>query len=284
MRNVTLKGLAMHKMRALLTTFSVVIGVAMISGAYVVSDTMLRAADSLSASAYQKTDAVVTAKQAFNKKDDVGTAVTVPASLAQKVRSLPQVAVAAGDITEQAKLINNKGKVIGTGPYFAVGYDPVNAPKLSPFVLTSGRYATARDEVVIDKGTADDQNWKVGDRVKVAAIGPVKTYKVVGVTKFGAVDQLGSATVALFTVPEAQSMFRKGTDYNSVLVGARPGVSPAQLQSALRTQLGASATVQSAKAQDRFTLGGLTQFVKILRGILVGFGAISIFVGAFIIF
>ena len=59
MRKVTLKGLAMHKTRGVLTTLAVVIGVAMISGAYVVSDTMLSAAHSLSSSAYDNTDAVV---------------------------------------------------------------------------------------------------------------------------------------------------------------------------------------------------------------------------------
>src|SRR3954469_11309363 len=284
MRKVTLKGLAMHKMRAVLTCLAIVIGVAMISGAYVVSHTMLSAADSLSASAYDNTDAVVTAKQAFNKEDTVGTAVTVPASKLDSVRSLPQVAAATGDITEQAKLINDKGKVIGTGPYFAVGYDPASAKNLTPFNLTDGRFATARNEVVIDKGTASDQHWKIGDTIKVAAIGPVKKYKVVGITKFGSVDTLGSATVALFTLPEAQAMFRKGANVNSILVAAKDGVSPDQLRSTLRSQLGSAVSVQSAKAQDRFTLGGLTFFVKLIRGILVAFGAISIFVGAFIIF
>src|SRR4051794_13763131 len=259
MRKVTLKGLAMHKMLAVLTTLAVVIGVAMISGAYVVSDTMLSAAKSLSTSAYDNTDAVVTKKQAFNQKDTVGTAVTVPAATLAKVRSLPQVASATGDITEQAKLINRKGKVVGSGPYFAVGYDPASARDLTPFNLTSGRFAKAPNEVVIDKGTADDQHWKIGDSIKVVAIGPAKTYRVVGITKFGNVDTLGSATVALFTTGEAQAMFRKGANFNSILVGAKNGVSKPQLQSALRSELGPGVTVESAKAQDRFTLSGLTQ-------------------------
>src|SRR5258705_10765488 len=111
MTKVTLKGLAMHKTRAILTPLAVVIGVAMISGAYVVSDTMLSAAKSLSSSAYDNTDAVVSAKQAFKQNDTVGSSVTVsPATLA-KVRQDPNVAMATGDITEQAKLIDKKGKV-----------------------------------------------------------------------------------------------------------------------------------------------------------------------------
>src|SRR3954453_23118772 len=179
MTKVALKGLAMHKTRAVLTTLAVVIGVAMISGAYVVSDTMLSAATSLSGSAYDNTDAVVTKKQAFtNGSDTIGTAVTVkPATLA-KIRSMPQVAAATGDITEQAKLISKKGKVIGSGPYFAIGLDPVNGKNLTPFKLSDGRFATAPNEVVIDKGTADKEHYKVGDSIKVSAIGPAKTYKI----------------------------------------------------------------------------------------------------------
>ncbi|MEY2431169.1 MAG: putative transport system permease protein, partial [Acidimicrobiaceae bacterium] len=131
MMKVTLKGLMLHKTRAVLTTLAVVIGVAMITGAYVVSDTMISAANSLSGSAYDNTDAVVTQKQAFNATNDtVGTAVVVKPDVLAKVRSLPQVAAATGDITEQAKLVDKKGKVIGSGPYFAVGLDPVNGKNL----------------------------------------------------------------------------------------------------------------------------------------------------------
>src|SRR4051812_35068889 len=285
MMKVTLRGLALHKTRAVLTTLAVVIGVAMITGAYVVSDTMLAAAKSLSGSAYDNTDAVVLKKQAFTTgSDTVGTAVTIKPSVLKKIRSLPQVAAASGDVTEQAKLIDDKGKVIGSGPYFAVGMDPVNGKNLTPFKLTQGHFATAPNEVVIDKGTADKEHWKLGDKVRVSAIGPHKTYNIVGITKWGSVDNFGTATAAVFTLPEAQAMFHKGNAYNSVLVGARDGVSPQQLQASLKTQLGPSVTVQSAKKQDRFTLDGLTSFVKIIRGILVAFGMVSIFVGAFIIF
>src|SRR5437763_15442846 len=195
MTKVTLKGLALHKTRAVLTTLAVVIGVAMISGAYVVSDTMLSAASSLSSSAYDNTDAVVAKKQAFTTgNDSVGTAVTIPPSVLAKVRQNPNVAMATGDVTEQAKLINKKGKVIGSGPYFAVGLDPVNGKNLTPFKLTSGRFATAPNEVVIDKATADKKHYKVGDSIKVSAIGPAKTYTVVGITKWGSVDNFGTAT------------------------------------------------------------------------------------------
>src|SRR5215212_2332869 len=172
MMKVAIKGLSLHKARAVLTTLAVVIGVAMISGAYVVSDTMLAAANSLSGSAYDNTDAVVTKAQAFKADDTIGTAVTVSPAVLNKIRALPNVAAATGDVTEQAKLIDKKGKVIGTGPYFAVGLDPASGKNLTPFKLSDGRFAVAPNEIAIDKSTAEKQNWKLGQSIKVSAIGP----------------------------------------------------------------------------------------------------------------
>src|SRR3954465_6237062 len=213
MIKVTLKGLGLHKTRAVLTTLAVVIGVAMITGAYVVSDTMLSAANSLSTSAYNNPDAVVTKKTTFTSSDNVGTAVTVPPSVLAKVRDLPQVAAPPGDITEQAKLISRKGKVIGSGPYFAIGLDPVNGKNLTPFKVTEGRFAMTPNEVVIDKSTADKENYKVGDQIKVVAIGASKTFRVVGIAKWGSVDKFGTATAAIFTLPESQKLFNKGSKF-----------------------------------------------------------------------
>ena len=56
MIGVSLKGLAGRKLRAMLTAFAIVLGVAMVSASFTVSDTMTRGVDSLSASAYDGTD------------------------------------------------------------------------------------------------------------------------------------------------------------------------------------------------------------------------------------
>jgi MacB-like periplasmic core domain len=60
---VALKGLAGRKVRALLTAFAVVIGVSMVSGTFVLTDTMQKAFDGIFAASYENTDAVVTGKE-----------------------------------------------------------------------------------------------------------------------------------------------------------------------------------------------------------------------------
>ena len=59
MIKVALKGLAGRKVRALLTALAVVIGVSMVSGTFVLTDTMQKAFDGIFDESYEGTDAVV---------------------------------------------------------------------------------------------------------------------------------------------------------------------------------------------------------------------------------
>jgi hypothetical protein len=63
MIKVALKGLAGRKVRALLTALAVVIGVSMVSGTFVLTDTMQKAFDGIFTESYDGTDAVVNGRQ-----------------------------------------------------------------------------------------------------------------------------------------------------------------------------------------------------------------------------
>lgn len=105
MIRLALRGLMARRGRTVMTALAVVLGVAMVTAAFTVSDTMLRAANSLTASAYDGTDAVVGAPVAFTSTD-VGTRQPITASVLSTVRAVPQVGVATGDILDQARLID----------------------------------------------------------------------------------------------------------------------------------------------------------------------------------
>ena len=105
---VALKGLAARKLRALLTAFAVVIGVSMVSGTYVLTDTMQSAFDGIFNASAEKSDAVVSGKEVVS--GSTSGAATVPASLLGKVRDLPSVETAAGTIGGDD---GSKAEVIG---------------------------------------------------------------------------------------------------------------------------------------------------------------------------
>src|SRR6478735_5492096 len=285
MVKVALRGMATRRLRTALTALAIVLGVAMVSAAFTVGDTMRQAADSLSTSAYKGTDAVVSAPAAF-KTDGIGASDTVSASVLNEVRAVPGVGVATGDILQEARLIGHDGKAIGQGPYFGMGYDASasNTQRLNPLHIKEGRWATGPDEVVVDAGTARKEHFAVGDSVNIAAHGPRHSYKIVGTAKFGDVEALGTATVAVFDLKTAQSMFVDHAGrYDDVLVAAAPGTTPEQLRANLR-QAFPSLAVRTAEAQDRFTFDGLKSFISIIKTVLLVFGFIAIFVGAFTIY
>jgi putative ABC transport system permease protein len=287
MTRIALKSLAARRLRTALTALAVVLGVAMVSAAFTITDTMRGAADSLSSAAYDGTDAVVQARTAFEVDAGDWTAErpTVDASVLDKVRAVPGVAVAAADVTDEAKIIKRDGKPAGDGPYFGVGYDArtPGTEQLTPFRLAGGRWATGSGEVVIDAGTAADQDYRVGSTVTVTTRGEPHELEVVGIARFGSVKSLGTATFAVFDVDVARELLGRGDQVDGILVAARDGVPAAQLRAALADALPGASVVSAAK-QDRFTLDGLRQFISIIRIVLLVFGGVAILVGAFTIF
>ncbi|MHB8233301.1 MAG: ABC transporter permease [Solirubrobacteraceae bacterium] len=287
MIRTALKGIVARRTRTVLTGLSIVLGVAMIAGAMTLSDTMRHAANSLTSASYKGTDAVVSARTAFDTTElETATKPTVPATQLATVRSLPQVGVAVGDLTNgETKIVDKQGKVLGGGPYFGVGFDAstAGAARLTPFRLKSGRFARAPGEVVIDAGTAASQHVAVGGHVRIRARGPVQSFRVSGIATFGGVKSIGTATFAVFDLQSAQRLFGEAGRYDSILVAARPGVSPTQLRSSLAAALPQSSRVQSAQTQDRFTLSGLKHFISIIEIALLVFGGVAVFVGAFTI-
>ncbi len=288
MKRVALRGLIARPVRTILTMLAIVLGVAMVSGAFTLTDTMRGASDSLSSAAYDGTDAVVAGRTAFkvDATDWTAKRPTVDAKLLDTVRAVPEVAVAVGDVSDEAKIVARDGKPVGDGPYFGVGYDShtAGAAATTPFRLDSGRWARGPGEVVIDAATAEKQHYALGARVRVTTPGAAREYTLVGIARFGTVKSLGVATAAVFDLRAAQELFGKDGAYDSILVAGRDGVAPADVRKAVGQAVGTAGQVQTARSHDRFTLQGLEQFISIIRIVLLVFGFVAIFVGAFTIF
>jgi putative ABC transport system permease protein len=278
MIKVTLKGLAARPVRTLLSALAIVVGVAFVCAALTFTNSMRGAADSLSSAAYDGTDAVVTAKTAFEPgMDSFAQMPTLPASTLDRLQSAPGVDVAVGDITDTAQIIGGDGKPLGDGPYFGSGFDArtPGAEELTPFRLDEGRWATGPGEVVIDQASAEKEDVALGGSVEIATRGEARRFDVVGIATFADVKSIGTATFGIFDLDQAKTLFAKD-GYDRILVaGDRSGRAAAA---------GDGTQVVSAAADDRFDLDGLSSFVDILRTILLAFAGVALVVGAFTIF
>jgi putative ABC transport system permease protein len=90
MTSVALKGLAGRKIRALLTALAVVIGISMVSGTFILTDTMQKSFNGLFTETSAKTDAFIRGKEIV-KNSTSGSGITIPAATLAKVRALPEV-------------------------------------------------------------------------------------------------------------------------------------------------------------------------------------------------
>jgi putative ABC transport system permease protein len=284
---VALKGLAGRKVRALLTALAVVIGVMMVSGTLVLTDTIQKGFDGVFSASYEQTDAVIAGKEIV--KASQSGAATVPASLLQKVRALPEVAAAGGTIapaaSNKAEIFGTDGKPIGSGdaPKFGLAHD-ASLPQFSPLKLTTGRWPEGARQVALDAGTAADEHFEVGDTVAVSTLGVKRRYKVTGIATFGTVNSLGNATIAIWDLPTAQTLLDKKGRFDGISIAAKAGTSPDDLIRAVRPLVPASLQVKNAEQQAAADADESNVIVKAIRYFLLGFGAIALFVGAFVIF
>ena len=280
---VALKGLAGRKLRASLTALAIVLGVAMVSGTYILTDTISKAFETIFTDSYQGTDAVVSGKQVV-KFSQSGKA-TVPADLLADVRGLPSVEAASGGIQDTAKILDHEGKAINTqgAPTFGFSHDP-NGERFNPLDLVQGRWPAAPDEVVIDAGTAERERFEIGEAIGIATRKPVRRFELVGVARFGSVESIGGATFAVFTLPTAQELFDKKGQFDGISVAAKPGISDEELVSDLRAIVPRSAQVRTAEAQASSDAEDTQEGIGIVQKFLLAFGGVALFVGAFVIF
>src|ERR687887_1489651 len=283
---VALKGLAARKFRASLTALAVVLGVAMISGTYVLTDTINNGFDTIFTQSYKNADVVISGKTAFtNANGNQVEAPSFPESLLTKVRQLPGVSVAAGSVqSSQVRLLKKNGKVVSTGgaPPLGFSIDP-KYNQFNPTELTAGNWPTGPGQVAIDNHTASENGYQIGDTIGIEANSPAKDFHVSGIAKFAGISSTGGATFALFEPRTAQKLFNKVGQLDLIRIQSKPGVSKEQLINEISPLLPPTATVRDVQGQvkeDKKNLGG---FIDILQYALLAFAFIALFVGSFVI-
>ncbi|AXO38312.1 ABC transporter permease [Micromonospora sp. B006] len=286
MLRATLKSLLARKLRLLLSGLAVVLGVMFVSGAFVLTDTLGRSFDAVFADAYAEVDVSVEAKP----KIDVSTAegmplsTPMPASVLDRVKAVPGVADVEGVVAaEGARMIGSNGKVVTSFGPPQLGQNWLGESDLVE--LREGRAPQADDEIVINTALAEAGKVKVGDRVGVLTLAPKKEFTLVGVFGYsGGRDSIGGANEVYFTTPVAQQlMLGKPDVFSSLSVQAADGTTPAALRDELARTLGADYQVKTGEQLAADASAGLKEGLSFFNKILLGFAAVALLVGTFLI-
>jgi putative ABC transport system permease protein len=285
MTRFAIRGLLSRKLRTALTAIAIVLGVAMISGTYVLTDSIDQAFDRIFTDIRQGSNAVISGKSAVDLSDQEGvSAPTLDESLLPKVRELPGVAQAEGSVDSDAtQLIGDDNKAVVSGGAPNLGFSIANGDSIfNPLSLLEGTWPRS-NEVVIDKETAAKEDFAVGETIGVQAEGPVAHLRVSGIVQFSSGLSIGGATLAGFDLPTAQRLFRKAGQLDEIAVAAKPDVPDAQLVREIEGILPPTAQVRTGSEQATEDAADTNDFISFLRGFLLAFAGIALFVGSFVI-
>jgi putative ABC transport system permease protein len=285
MTRFAIRGLLSRKLRTSLTAIAIVLGVAMISGTYVLTDSIDQAFDKIFTDIRKGSTAVITGRSAFDLTEGSGVnEPTFDESLLGEVRTLPGVAAAEGSVDSQStQLIGDDGKAVVYGGAPNLGFSIANGDSpFNPLTLLEGAWP-GPDQVVVDKETASKEHFEVGETIGVQVEGPVERLKVSGIVQFSSGLTIGGATLAGFDLPTAQRLMKKVGRLDQIAVAAKEGTTPTELVSQIQNILPDGTQVKTATEQASDDAADTNEFITFLQGFLLAFGGIALFVGAFVI-
>jgi putative ABC transport system permease protein len=280
---VALKGMVGRKLRSILTAFAIVLGVAMVSGSFVFTDTIEASFGKVFDDLYSEAAVVVSPKRPVAAVDEAeDEPPPFAASLLGSVRSVPGVESAVGSVFGTLRLVGKDGKPLGREGV-GVSVDRSGDQRLNPLELVDGRWPDDGGDLAIDESTAKKVGLGVGETITAFADGPVRRYRISALVRFGSLGNVAGTTLAALDLPVAQRLFDKVGKLDEIQVAASAGVTEAALARRIRTMLPRTAEAKTASAQAEEESRDLSNELGAFRYVLLAFGAIALFVGSFVI-
>ncbi len=283
---LVLRGLRQRKLRVALTAIAIALGVALMAGTYILTDTINNSFAGIFQTANKGHDVVVTPSQRLGSRVRSQVSPINEAMLA-RVRAVPGVAEAYGSIFTIVTLLDTAGKRLTTGgaPSFVATVVP---KRFESFTPVSGRFPTGAGEVAIDQFTQERKGLKLGEQIVVAGSATARRYTIVGVVQYGGAQSFGGASAAVLSIGEAQRVSGEPGRYDQLDVAAESNpthpVTPGELRGRIRAALPDTVDVRTGAQQAAKETTDLEENLSFLRTFLLVFAYVSLFVGAFIIF
>ncbi|MEV6286282.1 FtsX-like permease family protein [Kribbella sp. NPDC051770] len=280
MLKLALRSVRAHRLRFVLCTVAVLLGIGFVSGAMVFSDTL--------AAALKKNFAAATADLTITPVSPVsGTPnrpPTLPIDVANKVASTPGVAAADAQLlVPDVEILAKDGQPIDTYSLDTFGASWPHDDRTAPFKLVEGSAPWGTEQLTLDRTTADREGFEIGQKVKVVTPARAVTATLTGLTTPGLSGTSAGAPLVAFDSASAQLLLLGEPGWTSIAVALQPGQNPDALARTIQAQVGDTVQVRTAaqvaddgeSALDD-TFGGLTAALLLFAGL-------ALFVGTFLI-
>jgi putative ABC transport system permease protein len=284
MIRIALRSLWSRKLRTSLTLLAILLGVAMITGTYVLTDQINRGFVDIFEKSAQGTDVSLTHKSAFgNVTSTFGPAGTLPASMVDTVRKVPGVAEVAGQVGGiGAPVVHGKAVKTGGAPSLVYSTTP---RRFSNSTYVSGGPPTQPNTVGVDQQMATKNGLKVGDAIGLSTPQGVKPVTISGIFVFAKGTSIGGATLVTTTLQDAQTWYNMPGQVSAISVAAASGVTPEELAKRIRAVVPSNVDVKTGQQTAEEGAKAVSDALgSVLTPALLAFGGIAVIVGAFIIF
>ncbi len=290
MFKITLRSIWDHKRRLVGTVLATVLGVAFMSGTFVLSDTLGRVFDDLFGDSYEDVDAQVQGKELFTSQQAGAERADVPQELLDKVAAVDGVDIAVPFVItfgfgSQNRILDEKGDPIGAafGPPTLIE-SWYGDERISPYNVKEGQGPEADDEIALNVAAAEEGELEIGDKVTLLPTnGGPKEYTLVGLVTFGSADSSAGAVSAEFTVAETQRIAGMEGKLTQVLAKAEEGLSQEDLVARIALILPPEVEVITGEAAAAQLTDDVTAGFQFFTIVLQVFGLIALIVGTFII-
>jgi len=283
MLTLVLRGVRAHLGRLVLTLVSVVLGVAFVSGSFVLADSLRSIFDQVSEDAFAGVDAQVRAVEP-DLNSSQADALRFDDGIIDTIRALPEAAAVEGGLFafERTYTVDASGEVVRPlgPPVFTVSWD--GPSPVSSFTLLEGE-APVGQQVALDRPQVEAGGFVVGEELTISLpTGEPEQFVLSGIIDFGE-GGTGGAFFILFDLPTSQRVLLADDLVDSVVVAAAEGVSPDELVTAITAVLpdgleAVTGDVVIGEQQEEFG-----SFISIFGNVLLGFAVVVLFVSTFII-
>ncbi|GAA1973458.1 ABC transporter permease [Catenulispora subtropica] len=290
MPKVVLAGLRADAVRLALTCLSIVLGVAFVTGTFLLTSSIDRAFDYGYARAAQNVDVAV---------QQTGSAVypntTAPPKLptdltpavAERIQArVGSGAVVAGQVRGSAPLLDADGKAMRTDGLTGNAVSFPADPALFPGTIVAGSGPAGPGDAVVDKDTAAEHKLRVGQTIQVVAHDlSVRTFRLAGVAEYG-VDNRANGWTLVGLLPQVALDVTGRPGYDQIDLHATGGASQQHLASEVSAALGGGPefTVLTGAQYTKAVLEHRAPAAAHVTQILEVFGAVALLVAAFVIY
>lgn len=275
-----LRSVLAHRLRFVLCTVAVTLGIAFAGGAMVFTDTLSHA--------LKKNFAVSTADITVTPSSPIETGsdrpATFQAGLADRIAAVPGVASAASQLlVSDVEILTPDGKPLENFGLTSFGASWPRDARTAPFKLVAGAPPAGRNELALDESTASRAGYNLGDQVKIVTPTQAVTATLTATTTPVAAGAAAGAPLVSFDGATAQFMLLGQAGWTSVNVALQPGSDADAVSKAIAKSIGDSVKVRTAEQVSADGKHDLDTTFGGFSTVLVVFACLALFVGTFLI-